>query len=636
MAKWEEGSKTAMSPRAALSLAALGIVFGDIGTSPLYALQAALGTDGLAITGDHVRGVLSLVFWALLLVVGLKYVLLVMRANHGGEGGVMAMLAQVLDSDADAPKRRAMPWLIGLAVVGAALLYGDGVITPAISVLSAVEGLEIYAPQAKEWVLPIALTVVSMVFVLQRFGSGMLGVVLGPVMLVWFGAIAAIGLYQIVLEPTVLHSLSPLWAIELWIEDPLQAFLLMGAIVLCITGTEAMFADMGHFGRPAIARAWWWVVLPALLITYLGQGAVILGANEHDMAARAASPFYGAVPDGLVLPMTILATIAAIIAAQAVITGAFSLTRQIIQQRLLPPVRVRHTSHHVEGQVYLPAVNRLMFIACLAIMVGFGTSEALADAYGLAVSGMFVVTTIMLAVILHRRFKWPWWAWVPVIGFFGLVDLLFLASNANKFMTGGWLPLVIAAAIIIVIWTWRRGSLALQRGRLEDGLKVEKFIEHIAEGDMMFAPGTAIFLSGDPDVTPVALRKLQRHMPVLPDTIVLMHLRVLAVPYVPEKSQVAVQQLDDHVWRLTCRLGWRDDIGIPSLVRAAADRGLPVDSKATTFWTRREGVGGGRQAGLPLWQRSLLQFLLQTSPSAADLFNLPPRRTMEIVVRGRA
>jgi len=636
MAWLAEGPKANMAPRAALSLAALGIVFGDIGTSPLYAMQAALGTDGLAITGDHVRGVLSLVFWALLLVVGLKYVLLVMRADHGGEGGVMALLTQVLGSDADAPKRKATPWLIGLAVVGAALLYGDGLITPAISVLSAVEGVALYAPEAKDWVLPISIAVVVIVFVLQRFGSGMLGVVLGPVMLLWFAAIAAVGLYQIVAEPTVLHSLSPLWAIRLWTEDPMQAFLLMGAIVLCITGTEAMFADMGHFGRPAIARAWWWIVLPSLLISYLGQGAIMLDASAQDIASRAASPFYAAVPDGLLLPMTILATIAAIIAAQAVITGAFSLTRQIIQQRLLPPVRVRHTSHHVEGQVYLPAVNRLMLIGCVAIMIGFRTSAALAGAYGLAVSGMFVVTTIMLAVILHKRFKWRWWTIAPVIGFFMLIDVLFFTSNANKFMAGGWLPLLIAALIITVIWTWRRGSLALQRGRLEDGLKVDKFIEHLAEGGTSFAPGTAIFLSGDPDVTPIALRKLQRHMPVLPDTIVLMHLRVLAVPYVPENSRLAVQQLDDHVWRLICRMGWRDDVSIPDLVRAAAENGLPVDSKATTFWTRREGVGGGRQAGLPVWQRSLLQFLLQTSPSAADLFDLPPRRTMEIVVRGRA
>ncbi|MCH2135642.1 MAG: KUP/HAK/KT family potassium transporter [Phycisphaerales bacterium] len=631
-----EGSKGLMPEQAALSLAALGIVFGDIGTSPLYALQVAFGTEGLAITEDHVRGVLSLVFWSLLLIVGIKYVVLVMRADHGGEGGVMALLAQALDSDAGGPRRRATPWLIALAVIGATLLYGDGVITPAISVLSAVEGVAVYAPEAKDAVLPIALGVVTIVFILQRFGTGMLGVVLGPVMLLWFLAIAAIGVHQIIHNPSVLRSLSPVWAFRLWGEDPVQAFVLMGAIVLCITGTEAMFADMGHFGRRAIARAWWWIVLPSLLLNYLGQGAAVLAAGSHDMVEMAGHPFYASVPSALLMPVTILATIAAVIAAQAVITGAFSLTRQIIQQRLFPPVRVKHTSHHVEGQVYLPAVNRLMFIGCIAIMVGFQTSEALADAYGLAVSGMFIVTSILLTVILRRRFRWSWWALIPVMGFFLLVDVVFLSSNANKFLTGGWLPLSIAAVIIVVIWTWRRGNAALQRGRLEDGLSIDKFIELLSQSETTWAHGTAVFLSGDPGMTPTSLRKLHRHMPVLPDTIVLMHVRVLAVPYVPEASQVSVQQLDEHIWRLICRIGWRDDISIPDLVRRAGEHDLPVDARATTYWTRREGVGGSRQAGLPLWQRSLLQFLLQTSPSSADLFNLPPRRTMEIVVRGRA
>jgi KUP system potassium uptake protein len=330
---------------------------------------------------------------------------------------------------------------VAFAVLGAALLYGDGLITPAISVLSAVEGLAIYAPEAKDWVLPISMIIVALIFLMQRLGSGLLGVVLGPVMLVWFLSLAAIGIAQIVQTPIILRSLSPLWAIELFISRPVGAFILMGAIVLVVTGTEAMFADMGHFGRRAIARVWWWIVLPSLLLSYLGQGAAVLSAGKG-MADAAGHPFYAAVPAGLVLPMTILATLAAVIAAQAVITGAFSLTRQIIQQRLLPPVRVRHTSHQVEGQVFLPAVNRLMLVGCLAIMFGFKNSAALADAYGLAVSGMFVVTTLLLSVVLRRRFAWSWWALVPVILFFGLIDLVFLTSNAAKFMTGG-----VAAAV---------------------------------------------------------------------------------------------------------------------------------------------------------------------------------------------
>ena len=635
MAWGQPDVRSTASPTAALSLAALGIVFGDIGTSPLYALQAAFGSEGLATTPEDIRGVLSLVFWALVLVVGLKYVILVMRADHGGEGGVMALLAQCLDTDSTGTRKRSMRLFMVLAVLGAALLYGDGVITPAISVLSAVEGLAVYAPQASDWVLPVAMVIVALIFLMQRFGSGMLGAVLGPVMVLWFLSIAAIGILQIVQTPVILRSLSPIWAIELFASRPTTAFFLMGAIVLVITGTEAMFADMGHFGRRAIARVWWWVVLPSLLLSYMGQGAAVLSAGS-EMANAAKHPFYAAVPDGLVLPMTILATLAAVIAAQAVITGAFSLTRQIIQQRLLPPVRIRHTSHHVEGQVFLPAVNRLMLVCCLAIMIGFQTSAALASAYGLAVSGMFVVTTTLLSVVLRRRFGWKWWQLSPVILFFGAIDLVFLTSNADKFLAGGWLPLSIAAAIILVIWTWRRGTVALQRGRLEDGLRVLSFVELLANDQTSYAPGTAVFLSGAPEMTPIALRKIHRHIRVLPETVVLLHIRVLAVPYVPTPSQVSVNQLNEHIWQCTCRMGWRDETQIPELVRRAAEMGVPIEAKATTYWTRREGVGGARQAGLPAWQRALLQFLLQTSPTAADLFNLPGRRTMEIVVRGSA
>ncbi len=619
---------------AVLSLAALGVVFGDIGTSPMYALHAAFGANVRDITPDHVRGVLSLVFWALLLVVGLKYIIIVMRADNSGEGGVMSLLARAIGSDHGAIKSRRRTGLIVAAVCGAALMYGDGVITPAISVLAAVEGVAVFAPQHADWVLPIAVAVVLVVFLMQRAGSGLLGVVLGPIMLLWFAAIALIGLLQIINTPMVLRSLSPEWAVHLFQRDPGGAFVLMGAIVLVITGTEAMFADMGHFGRRSIARAWWWVVMPALLLSYLGQGAAALAAGDH-MDEVIAHPFWAAVPGGLVLPMTVLATVAALIAAQAVITGGFSLTRQLIQQRLLPPVRVRHTSQDVEGQVFLPAINRIMCVLVVLVMVGFRSSAALADAYGLAVSGMFLVTTLLFCVVARRQWRWS----LPLVGLFLLcflaIDRVFVIANAEKFLTGGWLPLAIASVVLLVVWTWRRGTNVLRAGRLEDGLHVEAFLEHAASTSTRWEVGTGIFLTGDPAQAPVALRKLHRHTNVLPDTLVLLHIRTLSVPYVPKASQVGVKQLDEHVWRVVCRLGWRDTIDVPDLVRRAAEQGIDLDMKSLTYWTRREGVGAARHKHIAVWQRGLLNFLLQTSPSSADLLGLPGRRTMEIVVRGK-
>ena len=474
-----------------LALGALGVVFGDIGTSPLYAFRACLRAVGTDVPEPAtILGILSIIVWALMLVIGLKYISLVLRADNGGEGGIMALLAvatgQRSAAAGDSEPTRRRGWMLWLALAAAALLYGDGIITPAISVLGALEGLAVqhlpHEHQSK-WIILVALVIVTLLFSMQRFGSGGIGKIAGPIMLLWFLAIGAAGLYRVMETPEVLQALSPLWGLELMYSNPVLAFVLLGAVVLCVTGGEALYADMGHFGRRAIAMGWWLVACPGLLLSYLGQGAVAL-----KMKGDVTNVFFATVPPSLLLPMVILATVAAVLASQAIISGVFSVTRQLAQRGLLPPLRVIHTSP-VEGQIFLPGMNKMLFAACFLMVLIFQSSTALASAYGLAVTGVMLVTTFFFILVARSQWRWRWWAWIPIALLLLCIDLSLFASSVLKVPSGGWLPLVVAGFVLLMCLTWRRGSQLVEQGRFEDGLPVEHFPSGTEGGPHSTSPG---------------------------------------------------------------------------------------------------------------------------------------------------
>ncbi len=612
-----------------LALAAIGVVFGDIGTSPLYALRATLVLGGADATSPpHVMGAISLMLWALFFVIGFKYVSLLMRADNGGEGGLLALLslARSREDEAGAPAGR---WLLWIALAGAALLYGDGIITPAISVLSAMGGLEsTQEARHAHWVVVASAFIVIGVFLTQRFGSGRIGWLVGPLMLAWFVLIAVLGVRGILASPEILQSFSPTWGIALIGEAPGVAFLMLGGVVLCLTGGEALYADMGHFGRRAITLAWWIVVCPSLVASYLGQGAAVLADP-----ASAANPFFALVPDGMRIGMVVVATVAAIIASQAIISGVFSTTRQLAQHGLIPPLSVVHTSD-VEGQIYIPAVNIIMAIACVLVVLLFGSAAALAGAYGLAVTGVMAISTILFAVVARRRWRWSWWLLGPVVVTVLCVDLLFLASNASKILDGGWMPLLVAVLVLILIATWRKGIRLVNRGRLEDGLPIERFVESLHESATERWPGTGVFFARSRQITPVTIRKLQRHLPNLPETIAIVHLQALGVPRVPYQQRLRLEERGNGVWMASIRFGYLQRPDVPSMLRDAVERGLPADPNSLTYWVRRDQIAVvGEHHGMARWRVAVFAYLLRNATVMPDMLDLPPRRTVEVGMR---
>jgi KUP system potassium uptake protein len=609
-----------------LALGAIGVVFGDIGTSPLYALRATLSFSATPSAEETVLGTLSIIIWGLLLIVGGKYISLLLRADNGGEGGLFALLALTRSRD-DTPAQGRGRWLLWLALLGAALLYGDGIITPAISVLSAMGGLApVHGPEHAHWVVVASAFIVVGVFLTQRLGSGRIGWLVGPLMLAWFVLIAALGVRAILDAPGVLRAFSPVWAVQLVGSSPGTAFAMLGGVVLCLTGAEALYADMGHFGRRAIAVAWWCVVCPSLLLAYLGQGAVILSANK-----LVGNPFFELVPPTMLVPMVVAATLAAIIASQAIISGVFSMTRQLAQQGLIPPLRVIHTSD-VEGQIYLPAINVLMAVACVLVVLLFGSAERLAGAYGLAVTGVMAVSTVLFAVVARRRWHWPMFAVIPAIVVLLSVDLLLVAANALKIPEGGWMPLAVAVLVLWIIGVWRAGMRRINRNRLEDGLPLTRFVDSVAKTPRW--PGTGVFFGRDPSTTPVTIRKLQRHVPTLPETVVVVHLQPLGVPRVPFQNRLRVEDLGSGVWRATVRFGYLQPPDMPSMLRDASERGVPADPASTSYWVRREQVSlAGTHAGMGRWRLAMFAFMLRNANVLPDMLDLPPRRTVEMGMR---
>ncbi len=615
---------------AVAAVAALGVVFGDIGTSPLYALKTVFLLDGGAVRANQgdVFGVISLMFWSITIIVSIKYVGILMRADNEGEGGVMALaaLAQRLYSTR---KGRAGTLLV-IGIVGVALFYGDSIITPAISVLSAVEGLDVTTPAIAHLVIPIAAVILVGLFAVQRFGTGKVGGLFGPVMVLWFVVLAAAGLGMVIQDPAVLLGLSPTYAIVFIVAHPTISFIALGAVVLVITGAEALYADMGHFGPAPIRRAWFFLVFPALTINYLGQAALIL----HDPAAKA-NPFFLLIPEWGRLPVVILATVATVIASQAVISGAFSLSRQAVQLGLLPPLSIRQTSRHEGGQIYLPAVNALLFIGVMTVMLAFGSSERLSTAYGISVTGALVVDTLLLLLVARPLWQWRAWKLVAAAVVFGGLELTFLAGNLSKVVNGGWVPLLIAAAVITVMTTWRRGRQLVQEDRKKKEGSLSEFIEEVRMQNLPRVPGIAIFPHPNKNSTPLALRANVQHNHVLHEHVIIVSMTTAPVPHVPTYDAFVYDELgyaDDGIEHLTIRFGFSDKPDIPRALRSACYAGvLPLkakDFKDASYFISRGAIRTTRKKGMVGWRRSLFVALAHNAADPAARFGLPALRTV--------
>lgn len=612
---------------AALTLGALGVVFGDIGTSPLYALETVFSAHNHAVKPDQagVYGIISLVFWAITLVVSVKYVTFVMRAGNEGEGGIMALIALV--QGVPLRRRTTKAVLVALGIFGAALFYGDGMITPAISVLSAVEGLDVAAPALDSLVLPITLAVLTGLFAIQRFGTEAVGRLFGPVMALWFTILALSGLAKVIGSPEIVKALSPTYGIEFFVDHGRVAFLSLGAVVLVVTGAEALYADMGHFGRPAISRAWFFFVFPALTLNYLGQGALIL-----DSPKAIDSPFFLLMPEWSRIPMVILATLATVIASQAVISGAFSVTRQAVQLGFLPRLRILHTSE-AHGQIYAPAVNAILFVAVVALVVGFGSSSGLASAYGIAVTGTLAIDTILFFVVVRMLWHKPRRLVGAGAAAFLFVDLAFFSANLPKVVEGGWFPLALALAVFTLLTTWQRGRALVSATRERAEGRLTDFIEeiHAMDPPVFRAPGTAVFLSVGKETTPLALRENVDFNHVLHRCVVIASVRTERVPHVHRSERVVVDELgyeDDGILHLTLRYGFQDFQNVPAalLQATAEDLEVDIDVANATYFISKITIVLGDDPGMSAWRKKLFLALSRTSVSPVELFGLPQRR----------
>jgi KUP system potassium uptake protein len=608
-----------------LALGALGVVYGDIGTSPLYAIKECVTQPhGVAAVPANIMGVLSLVFWSITLVVSVKYLTFVMRADNDGEGGVLALLALVLLPGAKGPHPR-MRTLVILGLFGAALLYGDGVITPAISVLSAVEGLTVATDAFTPFVVPITCVILIALFIVQKRGTTGIGTVFGPVTLCWFVAIGATGLPWIARHPEILRAANPLYAVRFFMTHGRHGFLVLGSVVLCVTGGEALYADMGHFGTKPIRTAWGLCVFPALLLNYFGQGALLLERPEV-----AENPFYAMVPPHVLYPMVVLATLATVVASQALISGAFSLTRQAVQLGYLPRVTIIHTSGKTEGQIYVPEVNWMLMLACVALVLGFRQSSNLADAYGIAVTGTMAITSVLFYSVARERWGWSRLRAGVLLATFLTFDLAFLAACSAKIAHGGWFPLLVAAGVFTVMVTWKRGRVLLGERFAQESLPLEAFLMDIE----MFKPhrvsGTAVFLTSTRRGTPAVMLHHFKHNKVLHQTVVILSIVTDAVPEVPDDEFVRLKEFGHGFWAVTAHYGFMQSPDIMQVLRAGVAQGLPLNEADLSFYLGRETLLSSKGGGMALWRKKLFGFLSRNSRSATDFFSIPPNRVVEI------
>ena len=605
-------------------IAVLGVVYGDIGTSPLYAFKAALGLFGERGVSDlEILGVLSLIFWSLIVVVTVKYVMLIMRADNRGEGGVLALMA-LAQRVCVSQGMRSFVLLVGIG--GACLFFGDGVITPAISVLSALEGLEVTSPQLAPYVLPISAAVIVLLFAVQRHGTGSVGRLFGPVMALWFVSLGLLGVNQIRQHPYVLHALSPVYAAQLCAAHEWLAFVALGSVVLCVTGAEALYLDMGHFGAKPIRLTWTCFVLPMLVLNYFGQGALIVTDPK-----AASNPFFLAGPEWVRLPLVALSAAATVIASQAVISGAFSMTRQCVQLGLLPRLTVRHTSTIEEGQIYVPQINSSLAVGVLALVFAFRTSSNLASAYGIAVTGTFICDTVLAAVVFRRQFRWYRAATVLVFGALLLVDATFFAANTLKIIEGGWVPLAFGLLLMSLITSWKRGRDLLFARWRQDSLPLASFLARLPHSRTLRVPGLAVFLTGNPDYVPNALLHNLKHNKVLHERVLFVTVRNLDVP--GARNRMEVQELAPGVHRVILRYGFMESPNVPRDLELLPERGVAFDRMQASYFLGREMMVPATTPRLPLWRRWLFLLMARNAVPATDFFQIPPDRVVELGVR---
>ncbi|MCR6625155.1 MAG: potassium transporter Kup [Pseudoxanthomonas sp.] len=610
---------------ATLVIGAIGVVFGDIGTSPLYTLKEAFsGHYGLVPDHDTVLGVLSLVFWALTMVVTVKYVTIIMRADNEGEGGIMALMALAQRSLA---KGSRSAYLVGiLGIFGASLFFGDGVITPAISVLSAVEGLEVVAPQMHSWIVPITLVVLVSLFATQRFGTAKVGKVFGPITVTWFLVLAVLGVINITHETEVLHAINPVWAVNFFLTHHWHGIFILGAVVLAVTGGEAIYTDMGHFGARPIRLAWYWFVLPALMLNYLGQGALIL-ENPHAIK----NPFYIGVPEWGRIPMIVLATAATVIASQAVITGGFSIARQAMQLGYIPRMHIKHTSHDTIGQIYIPGINWMMMIIVIGLVLAFRSSSALATAYGISVSATMLIDTLLLAIV--ARALWPKWRrWVlPLCAVFLVADVAFVIANGAKILQGGWFPVVLGTMLFTLLRTWRRGRELLTAEIRKDGIQLDTFLPGLMLAPPVRVPGTAVFLTAQTGMVPHALLHNLKHNKVLHERNVFLTVETLTVPYAPAAKKLKIESIGDDFYRVIVRYGFMETPDVPAALMRSCDKGgIYFDPMDTTYFASRESVVAIRRRGMPIWRDKLFAVMHRNAAPATGFFRIPGNRLVEL------
>jgi KUP system potassium uptake protein len=613
-----------------LALGALGVVYGDIGTSPLYALKECFnGPHGVPATPENVVGVLSLVVWAMTFVVTFKYLSFVMRADNRGEGGILALMALVSKTETT---RRGRRILLMLGLFGAALLYGDGVITPAISVLGAVEGVTVAAPALGELVVPITVAILILLFLFQKRGTATVGAVFGPVMLVWFASISALGVRGILLDPSILRAVLPWYALGFFMRNAGHGFLVLGGVVLVITGAEALYADMGHFGKRPIRLAWLVLTMPALLLNYLGQGALLL----HDPQA-ASNPFYLLVPTWALYPSIAIATAAAIVASQALISGAFSLTQQAVQLGYCPRITIRHTSYREIGQIYIPEVNWALGVACVALVLGFGSSSRLAAAYGIAVTGTMIVTTMLFHRVVRDQWRWPrLWAW-PLTALFLTVDVAFFGANVIKFKDGGWFPIAAGAAVFTLMSTWKRGRDALALMLRDAGLPLDLFMADMARGKVQRVSGTAVFMTSNPRGVPPVLLHHLKHNKVLHERVILVSILSEEIPSVSDRERVATRDLGSGFFQVVAHYGFMESPDVPGLLDSLPSRPMETEGPRltivpmqTTYFLGRETLLANGPSKIWTWRKRLFIVMARNARTASAFFGLPPNRVVEM------
>ncbi len=611
---------------AVLSLTALGVVYGDIGTSPLYALRECFKAEyGIAPTPANIIGVLSLILWSLILVVSIKYIVFILRADNRGEGGILALLALLLQQKRRTDDKKRRFALIALGLFGAALLYGDGVITPAISVLSAVEGLEVNTPALAPFVMWISMAIIFALFMVQRFGTARVGTAFGPMMLVWFVTIASLGIRSIIVAPEVLAAANPWHGVQFFRAHGLGGFLTLGAVVLCVTGGEALYADMGHFGKRPIRIAWFAVVLPALLLNYFGQGALLLRTP-----AAASNPFYLLAPTAFQWPLLIIATAAAVVASQALISGAFSLTQQSIQLGYSPRMQIIHTSQHEAGQIYIPEISKALMVGCLLLVLGFKNSSALGAAYGIAVTGTMAITTILFAVVARSRWNWGLPHVISLTAAFLLIDLSFLVANVVKIEHGGWVPIAMAIGVYLLMSTWKTGRNLLNEIQSEHALPLDLFLAGLDRTPIPRVRGTAVFMTSTADGAPVVMMHHLKHNKMLHETVIILSVTTRGIPEVTSDHGLSLEKLGHGFYRVVASYGFMQSPDIPELLRRAAAQGVPVPAMDTSYYLGRERLVLTGKARMSRWRKRIFALMSRNARSATEFFQIPPNRVVEL------